>query len=79
MLAARRSRHPAGERRTPRLIQDFQKRVAAYLQLRKSIESNLPKLKSTPSQEKISHHENELRLAVRDARKNARPGRHLHA
>ena len=56
------------------VIQDFQKRVAGYLQLRKSIESSLTKLKSTPSQEKISHHETELRRAVREARKNARPG-----
>jgi hypothetical protein len=56
------------------IIQDFQKRVAAYLQLRKSIESNLTKLKATPSQEKISHQENELRHAVREARKDARPG-----
>jgi len=56
------------------IVQDFQKRVAAYLQLRKSVESNLTKLKSTPSHEKISHHENELGRAVREARKNARPG-----
>ena len=42
--------------------------------MRKSIESNLTKLKSTPSQEKISHHEVQLRHAVREARKNARPG-----
>jgi hypothetical protein len=56
------------------IIRDFEKRVAAYLQLRKSIESNLPKLKATPSEEKISHHEIQLRHAVREARKYARPG-----
>jgi hypothetical protein len=56
------------------IIEDFQKRVAAYLQLRKSIESNLPKLKNTGSQEKILHHEHELARAVREARKNAKPG-----
>lgn len=56
------------------IVQDFEKRVAAYLQLRKSIESNLPKLKATPSEEKISHHEIQLRHAVREARKNAQPG-----
>ena len=56
------------------VIQDFEKRVAAYLQMRKSIESNLKKLKSTPSQEKITHYESELRRAVREARKSARPG-----
>ena len=56
------------------IMQDFEKRVAAYLQLRKSIESSLPKLKTTPSQEKISHHEVQLRHAIREARKDARPG-----
>src|ERR1700689_2776203 len=56
------------------IIQDFQKRVAGYLQLRKTIESSLPKLKATPSQEKISHHEHELGRAIREARRNARPG-----
>src|SRR5580658_8756952 len=56
------------------IVQDFQKRVAAYLQLRKTIESNLPRLKATPSEEKISHHEIQLRHAVREARKKARPG-----
>ena len=44
------------------------------MQLRRSVESNLPKLKATASPEKISHHENELRRAVREARKDARPG-----
>jgi hypothetical protein len=56
------------------ITQDFEKRVAGYLQLRRSIESSLPKLKSTASQEKISHHETELRRAVREARKDVRPG-----
>jgi len=65
--------HPAANADSV-LVQDFEKRVAGYLQLRKSIESNLTKLRSTPSQEKISHHETELRHAVREARKNAGPG-----
>jgi hypothetical protein len=56
------------------IVKDFQKRVATYLQLRKNIESNLPKLKATPSPEKISHHGDELRHAVREARKGARQG-----
>jgi hypothetical protein len=56
------------------IIQDFQKRVAGYLQLRKSIESKLTRLKSTASQEKISRYETELRRAVREARKKAGPG-----
>lgn len=56
------------------VIRDFEKRVAAYLQMRRSVESKLTQLKTTPSQEKISHHEDELGRAVRDARKGARPG-----
>jgi hypothetical protein len=56
------------------VIQDFQKRVGAYLQLRRSVESNLTRLKSTPSPEKIAHQEHELGRAVREARKGARPG-----
>jgi hypothetical protein len=56
------------------IIQDFQKRVDAYLKLRKSVESNLPRLKSTPSQDKISHHEHELGHAIREARRNTKQG-----
>jgi hypothetical protein len=56
------------------IIQDFEKRVADYVQLRKTAEANLAKLKSTPSQEKISHHEDGLAHAIRDARKTAKQG-----
>jgi hypothetical protein len=65
--------HPAVDANSA-IMQDFQKRVAAYLQMRKSIESSLPKLKATPSEEKISHHEVQLRHAIREARKYAKPG-----
>jgi hypothetical protein len=56
------------------IIQDFQKRVSAYVQIHKTAESTLPKLKTTPSEEKISHHEHELARAIRAARKDAKPG-----
>jgi hypothetical protein len=56
------------------VMQDFQKRVDAYLQLRKGVEAQMPKLKATPSQEKIQHHEAELGRAVRESRKNAKQG-----
>jgi hypothetical protein len=72
-LAGAQTGHPAVNADAA-IVQDFEKRVAAYLQLRKSIESNLPKLKATPSEETISHHEIQLRHAVREARKNAQPG-----
>jgi hypothetical protein len=56
------------------LIQDFQKRVSTYVQLHKTVESSLPKLKSTPEEEKISHHQHELARAIRAARNDAKPG-----
>jgi hypothetical protein len=65
---------PAVEDADSTSVRDFEKRVSAYVQLRKSIESNLPALKSTRSQEKISSQEHALARAVREARKNARPG-----
>ena len=55
------------------IVQDFEKRVSAYVQLRKSIESNLPTLKSTRSQEKISHQQHEL--AAPFAKRGKTPGR----
>src|SRR5437868_14702272 len=56
------------------LIQDFQKRVADYVKLRKSVESKLPALKRTDSQEKIVHHEHELGHKIREARPAAKQG-----
>src|ERR1700676_4630791 len=54
--------------------QDFQKRVADYLKLRKTIEGQMPRLKPTASVEKIEHHEKELAHKIREARRSARPG-----
>jgi len=56
------------------IIQDFEKRVAAYVELRGKVESKLPQLKATPSQDEITHREKELALAIRETRKTARPG-----
>ena len=56
------------------IVQDFEKRVSAYVQLHKTAESSLPKLKSTPEEEKISHHQHELARAIRAARSNAKTG-----
>jgi hypothetical protein len=55
-------------------IGDFEKRVSAWLDFRKKIESNLPPLKATASPEKISDHQRRLAGAIRDARKNAKAG-----
>lgn len=56
------------------IVQDFEKRVEEYVQLRKSIESKLTPLQATSSPEKISHHEQELARAIRAARRNATQG-----
>jgi hypothetical protein len=56
------------------IIQDFEKRLADYVQLRKSAEAALPPLKATASPAKITHHQNELARAMRRARGNAKQG-----
>jgi hypothetical protein len=54
--------------------QEFQKPVADYLKLRKTIEGQMPRLKPTTSVEKIEHHEKELTHKIREARRTARQG-----
>jgi hypothetical protein len=54
--------------------QEFQKRVADYLKLRKTIEGQMPRLKPTASVEKIEHEERELAHKIREARRPARQG-----
>src|SRR5882724_620380 len=56
------------------LIQDFEKRVADYVKLHKTVESKLPPLKRTGSHEKIAHHEHELERRIREARHAAKQG-----
>ncbi len=65
---------PAAEDPQSAIVQDFEKRVSAYVQLHNTAESTLPKLKTTPSEEKISHHQHELARAIRAARSDAKPG-----
>ncbi len=56
------------------IIQDFEKRVADYMQLRKTEEAKLPKLRATESVERITHYQHELAEAMMRARKAARQG-----
>jgi hypothetical protein len=56
------------------IIQDFEKKVADYLQLRKDAESRMPALKATAAPAKITQHQNELARAIRKARGNAKQG-----
>jgi hypothetical protein len=55
-------------------VHDFEKRVAEYQKLRKTVEAKLPPLKSTSSSEKISVHESELAVRIRELRRSARQG-----
>jgi hypothetical protein len=73
-VAIRAGIAPAAEDPQSAIIQDFEKRVSTYVQLHKTVESSLPKLKTTPSEEKISHHQHELARAIRAARSDAKPG-----
>jgi hypothetical protein len=56
------------------IVQDFEKRMVDYAKLRHTLESELPALKSTGSQEKIVHHEHELARKLQKAREHARQG-----
>lgn len=56
------------------LVQEFEKRVAEYVKLHKNAEATLKPLKSTRSQEKIRHHQHELREAILARRKEAVQG-----
>ena len=56
------------------LVEDFEKRIDAYVQLRKSVESKQPQLKTTASPAEIAHREHELAHALREARKTAKEG-----
>ncbi len=56
------------------VMEDFDKRVADYVKLHKTVDSKLPKLKPTPSQETIAAHEHQLAEGIRAARAAAAPG-----
>lgn len=56
------------------IIQDFEKRVAAYVQLHKNAESALPPLKATATPGKIEHYEHALARAIVQMRKGAAQG-----
>jgi hypothetical protein len=72
VLAARAD--PPAVNRDAAIVNEFEKRVDRYLKLRQDIEAEMGRLRSTPSQEKISHHEGDLRHKVREARIGAREG-----
>jgi hypothetical protein len=56
------------------VIPDFQKRVANYLQVRKSAASAVSTLRATGSPEKIQAHEHDLAISIRAARPDAAQG-----
>ena len=63
---------PAGPRVAA--IQDYEKRLEGYTQMRDKARSGLPRLKDGASPEAITHHERELAERIRAARSAARPG-----
>lgn len=56
------------------IIQDFEKRVDDYVQLRKAEESKLPKLRPKEGAEKITTYQHELARGIMKARASARQG-----
>jgi hypothetical protein len=56
------------------VIQDFRNRVADYMKLHKKVSDALGRLKSTPSQAEIAHHQRELAHGIREAREHAHAG-----
>ena len=56
------------------IVQDFQKRVADYHKLRKTIEQKLSTLKQTESQATIQGHEEGIAAGIREARSSAKQG-----
>ena len=56
------------------VVQDFEKRMAEYQKLHKTVEGTLSRLRPTASAEKIEHHEHELAHRIREARQSARQG-----
>jgi hypothetical protein len=59
------------------ILMDFQKRVDAYIQVRKSIESALPPLKPDAHAEAMQSHVRELTLRIRHERRRAMQGNML--
>jgi hypothetical protein len=55
-------------------FQEFSDRVQKYVQLHKSVEATLPKLKSTNEPELIEAHQKMLARKIRTARLHAKPG-----
>ena len=56
------------------VVKEFQDRVNTYMTLRKKLASAVPPLKPTPEPEKIEAGKNSLSIAIRGARRDAKPG-----
>jgi hypothetical protein len=65
---------PPAVNRDTAIVNEFEKRVDSYLKLRRDIEAEMGRLRTTQSQEKISHHEGDLRHKLRETRTGAREG-----
>jgi hypothetical protein len=67
-------RSPAIEPRYKPAVEEFQRRVTAYQEVRKGIESGLPKLKPTPEAAEINAHQKALATGLLKARAGAKQG-----
>jgi len=56
------------------VLQDFDKRIAAYLKLHREASGHLPALKHTGTSAEISHRETALAAKIREARSSASQG-----
>jgi hypothetical protein len=56
------------------IVQDFQKKITAYITLQKTLAKDLPPMKSTEEPEKISDHQHHLASKIREARRAAPQG-----
>lgn len=56
------------------ILQDFERRIADYVHLRKAEEAKLPPLRATASTEKIVEHQRALAREIVEARQSAKQG-----
>ena len=63
---------------TAAALYDFSERLNAYLKLREDLGHKLEPLAPTPSASRLQARQQALAAAVRNARKNARPGDLIH-
>jgi hypothetical protein len=72
--AAPQAKRPPRVNASAAVIQDFLKRVDAYVALHKKLEATLPKLPAQTTPQEIDKHQRALAALIQAARKDAKPG-----